>query len=67
MRTTIEDMIEKEGYTDANDMVKTQYYNHGNADEKAAYKKAYAEWIKGNKGPMNDIAYTIFWEWGYVY
>ena len=66
MRTTIEDMIEKEGYTDANEMVEIQY-NHGNAAEKTAYKKAHEEWIKGNKKPMNDLAYSIFWEWGYVY
>lgn len=66
MRETIEDMVEKMGYTDANELVEIQY-NHGNAGEKAAYEKAYAEWIKGNKSPMNDIAYTILWEWGYVY
>lgn len=66
MRETIEDMIEKEGYVDANEMVEIQY-GHGNAGEREAYKKAHEAWVKGNKEPMNNLAYTIFWEWGYVY
>lgn len=63
MRTTIEYWIDYFKYNDANEMVKENLHE----DWKQSYEKAYTEWIKGNERPMNNMVYSLLWEWGYVY